>query len=171
MEELNNFNEKVERVNEADYGYYSKVLKTPFDTLDALKEAEAEFYAKEAAKATKAESKKADAKRVEEAFKAMNFARKVYKERLSELTEDYKNNLQKLQTDFSENSKKLQNELVGAEEAYNDALKAFTEKYPEGFHITLKDGDVETTIDHSGSTRSDTNFYSLFDLFDQLYRF
>ena len=59
-------------------------------------------------------------------------------------------------------------DLAKAEKAYSTALKEFTEKYSEGFHLTLKDGDVETVIT---STTSDTTAkpvktYDLFNVFD-----
>ena len=59
------------------------------------------------------------------------------------------------------------------EEAYANALKTFTEKYPEGYHLTLKDGDFETTISGSNSKiqnkevkdPSQVNLFNIFDLF------
>ena len=45
-------------------------------------------------------------------------------------------------------------------------LKEFTDKYPEGYHITLKDGDFETTI--SGSNNVTKNSYKNDDVVKEL---
>ena len=50
------------------YGYYSKLLNRPFDTLDALKEAEEEVRKENERKAQLVEVKKARAKEVEDAY-------------------------------------------------------------------------------------------------------
>jgi rRNA maturation endonuclease Nob1 len=72
--------------NAVAYSYYSNVLNKPFESVDELREAEAKYYAEIKAKEDKAATKKADAKKVEDAFKALNQARKVYKEDLTQLT-------------------------------------------------------------------------------------
>ncbi len=150
-----------------DYGYYSKVLKEPFDSIEELKEAEEAYYAKLKAKEDKAATKKADAQKVEEAFKALNTARKAYKETLVSLTEKYSADLKSLKEAFETDKKEIHDILASAEEAYSNALKAFTEKYPEGYHLTLKDGDFETTISTSSSTSD--NSFSLADLFNAMF--
>ena len=131
---------------EQNYMYYSKVLNTPFESLDALKEAEDKHYAEIKAKEDKVAQKKADASAVEEAFKNLNAARKVYKEGLNDLTKTYSKNLTELKENFEKDRKAFQETMAKAEEAYADVLKAFIAKYPEGYHLTLKDGDFETTI-------------------------
>lgn len=152
-----------------DYGFYSKVLKEPFDSLIALRKAEDAYYAKLKAKEDKAAEKKADAQKVEEAFKALNAARKVYKEGLVKLTEKYSIDLKELENTYKANKKELQDLLSKAEVVYSEALKAFTTKYPEGYHLTLKDGDFETTISGSSSTstkNADTDrVFNFFDWF------
>lgn len=163
----NNYNKFEKNVNNSkikkdtrDYSYYSRVLDKPFDSIEELKNAEAKYFAAQRAKEDKAAAKKADAQKVEEAFKALNATRRDYKEALLKLTENYSADLMKLKETFEADRKELQEILAAAEEAYSVALKAFTGKYPEGYHLTLKDGDFETTI--SGSTRSsDSN--SAFD--------
>ena len=148
------------------YSYYSKILKAPFDSLNDLKEAEAAYYAKIKAKEDKAAQKKADAKKVEDAFKYLNAARKVYKERLTELTARYTEDLRNLKTAFEKDKADIHNALAEREEAYSAALKTFTDKYPEGYHLTLKDGDFETTI--SSQTSTDNEAYTLNPLGDIL---
>lgn len=152
------------------YSYYSRVLEEPFDTIEELTKAEDAYYAKLKAKEDKAAAKKADAQLVEEAFKALNTTRKVYKETLQKLTETYSKDLVKLKEDFEAKRKEIQNILAEAEEAYSNAIKTFTNKYPEGYHLTLKDGDFETTISGSRSKSSssfDTN--KAFQMIDLLF--
>lgn len=154
--------------NNIAYGYYSKILKEPFDSIEELKDAEEAYFAKQKAKEDKAAAKKADALKVEEAFKGLNAARKLYKSELLEVTNLYRENLTKLKDKFEKDRAAVQLRLAEAEETYNTALKTFSEKYPEGFHITLKDGDFETTINHSSEFKDNTKFTDLFDLFLKL---
>jgi chromosome segregation ATPase len=133
---------------EQKYAYYSFVLQEPFTTLEELTEAEEAHYAKLAAKEAKVAEKKSDATKVEEAFKALNAARKAYKENLATLHKMYRENLKLLKKALEEDTAAENNILAEAEKTYADALKAFADKYPEGYHITLKDGDFETTISH-----------------------
>ena len=139
-----------------DCMYYSKVLKEPFNSIEELMEAEEAYYAKLKAKEDKAAEKKADATKVEDAFKKLNAARKAYKDDLNEVTKVYSEGLVALKAKFEESCKAIKDTLAAAEAGYADALKAFTEKYPEGYHLTLKDGDFETTISSqtSGSTKA-----------------
>jgi benzoyl-CoA reductase/2-hydroxyglutaryl-CoA dehydratase subunit BcrC/BadD/HgdB len=130
---------------EIDYGFYSRVLKQPFDSLEDLALAEEAHYAEQKAKEDKAAQKKADAKKVEDAFKALNAARKAYKEDLTQLTKEYSEEFENLKKAYELGKKNIHNTLATAEDAYSQALKEFTDKY-ENYHICLKDGDFETTI-------------------------
>lgn len=152
-----------------DYGFYSRVLNKPFDSLSELKRAEEAYYAEQKAKEDKVAQKKTDAQKVEDAFKALNAARKAYKEELTQLSKEYSEELDKLKQAFELGKSDIQNKLAEAEDAYSTSLKEFTEKYPEGFHITLKDGDFETTISGSnkttGSKEATKAVNDLFDIF------
>jgi predicted nucleic acid-binding Zn-ribbon protein len=160
-----------------DYSYYSKVLKEPFNTVAELKKAEEAYYAKLKAKEDKAAAKRADAQKVEDAFKALNTARKTYKDDLAAITHEYSENLARLKKSFEDAKEGVHAALAAAEADYSKALKAFTEKYPEGFHLTLKDGDFETTIDSragsvSKAPSSKSNTYTSFeDIFNMLFGF
>lgn len=131
---------------QCEYSYYSRLLNKPFDSLVELKQAEAAYREEQRAKEDKAATKKADATRVEEAFKTLNKARKAYKENLIELTDRYTKDLTALKETYEADKADINKLLASAEESYANILKAFTEKYPEGYHLTLKDGDFETTI-------------------------
>ena len=88
--------------NESDiaYSYYSRLLNKPFDSVAELREAEAAYYAEQKAKEDKAAQKKAEAQKVEDAFKAMNAARREYKEKLTQLTKEYSEELATLKKAF-----------------------------------------------------------------------
>ena len=162
---------KIDCKAAVEYGYYSKVLKQPFDSIDELRKAEAAYYDRIKAKEDNAATKKADAVKVEDAFKALNQARKDFKDKLNSLVATYSDDLKKLQAAFESEKKLIHAELADAENAYSEALKAFTTKYPEGYHLTLKDGDFETTIEGRTAARDDvkTAVRDLFNLFDLFY--
>lgn len=154
------------RKTNVEYGYFSKLLKEPFDTLEELQEAEEAYYAKQKAKEDAAAQKKADAQKVDEAFKALNAARKAYKEDLTQLTKEYAEALENLKKTFELGKKDIHDALAAAEETYEAALKEFTEKYDQ-YHLTLKDGDFETTIEKQ--TSEDVAPKKAVDLFDLLF--
>ena len=135
-----------------DYAFYSKPLKQVFDTLEELKAAEAKHFSELKAKEDKAAQKKADAQKVEDAFKALNAARKDYKENLNQLTKEYSEQLTHVKKAFELGKADIHSKLAAAEDAYNAALKEFTSKY-DHYHVTLKDGDFETTISGSRTTQ------------------
>ena len=163
-ESCNNCGEK----ETLDYGFYSNVLNKPFERLEDLKKAEYVYYEEQKAKEDKAAQKKADAQKVEDAFKALNAARKAYKEDLAALTKEYSEELEHLKKAFELGKKDIHNQLAAADEAYSDALKEFNTKYPEGYHLTLKDSDFETTI--SRQTSGDvTKTAGLAELVDALF--
>jgi chromosome segregation ATPase len=159
-------NKKTNNNVDVKYGYYSKLLKEPFDSLNELTMAEEAYYAKQKAKEDAAAQKKADAQKVDEAFKALNAARKTYKEDLTQLTKEYAEALENLKKTFELGKRDIQGTLAAAEEAYEAALKEFTEKYDQ-YHLTLKDGDFETTIEKQ--TSENVPVKKPVDIFDLLF--
>lgn len=158
-----------------DYSYYSLVLEKPFDSVEELKAAETAYYEAQRVKEDKAATKKADAKKVEEAFRALNAARKAYKEDITTLTKEYSEALTDLKKAFDLGKTDIHNKLAEAEATYQTALKEFTSKYPEGYHLTLKDGDFETTIESHSSGKADRSstriVNDLFGLMDTFFGF
>ena len=151
------------------YCYYSKLLNKPFDSVAELRDAELAYYAEQKAKEEKAATKKADAVKVEEAFKALNLARKDYKEELTQLTSEYSAAMTDLKNAFELGKKDIHDKLAAAEDNYAEALKEFTDKY-DSYHFTMRDGDFETTISGSQSKpikREDNN--SIQNLLDLLF--
>jgi chromosome segregation ATPase len=159
------------RNNDIAYGYYSKLLMKPFDTIEELKEAEEAYYTKQKAKEDAITQKKADAQKVEDAFKALNVARKAYKEDLTQLTKEYADALDNLKQTFDLGKKDIANKLGESENAYKAALDAFTEKYGQ-YHFTITGDDFEATI--SGNATSNTNVAKtinadIFDIFNSFF--
>ena len=156
-----------------DYGFYSNVLKKPFERLDDLKRAEAVYYEEQKAKEDKAAQKRAEAHKVENAFKALNVARKAYKEDLTQLTKEYAEELEQLKRAYELGKKDIHNKLADAEENFEKAHKEFTAAHPEGYHLTLKDGDFETTISGSKTNdkEADKTVNDVFDIFNYLFGF
>ena len=151
--------------NDVEYGYYSKLLNKPFDTVEELRAAEEELRAAEKEKEEKAKAKKAEATKVEEAFKQLNEAKKLYNAEMMEAKKAYAKAIADakdvLHTSIEEADKKLE----VAQDNYSAALKEFTDKHPEGYHVTLKDGDNVTTISRIGTTDPFVSFNKLFDSF------
>lgn len=124
-----------------NYGYYSRVLNKPFDTLEELRKEEQEFLAAEEAKRQAAEQRKSDAANVEKAFKELNAAKRMYNEATAKAYSDYLEKAKALEEEYNTTLKTANNELVTKQELYDKALKAFIDAHPEGYHLTLKDGD------------------------------
>jgi chromosome segregation ATPase len=153
--------EEVKKAEQAEttkraYSYYSNVLNKPFDSLIELERAEEAYYDKLREKEDKAAQKKADAAKVEEAFKGLNATRKAYKDTMAKLAERYSEDLKLLKKDFAGKQNECKALMAEAEDTYAAALKAFTDKYPEGYHLTLKDGDFETTISSKTNVSNET---------------
>ena len=173
--ENKNFKKKPHNVGPETpaYGFYSRILNKPFDTVAELCEAEAAYFAEQKAKEDKVAQKKADAQKVEDAFKAMNAARREYKEKLTQLTTEYAEKLTELKNALELGKKDIHNTLAVAEDNYSKALKEFTSKY-DSYHFTMRDGDFETTMTKMASAEpkkvevkepSQVNLMNIFDLF------
>ena len=127
-------------------------MKYYSDTLDKLFETEKELKAAEKAdaeeKAKKEEAKlvvKKESSEVEDAFKARNAARKAYNEKLVEARKTYNEALRKAKDEFEADLKESTEALEKAEADYDTKLKAFQKAHPEGYRLSLKDGDNVVT--------------------------
>ena len=147
------------------YGYYSRVLNKPFDTVEELYAAEEAYYKELRLKEEAAAAKSADAQKVDAAFKALNTARKSYKEDITQLTKEYAEALENLKKAFELGKKDIRGKLAAAEDTYQAALKEYADKHPEGYRLVLRDGDFETTINSNTSDKkADDGIMSLFDM-------
>jgi hypothetical protein len=168
MNKENQNNVNTAKDTKLGYSFYSRLLGKPFDTVEELAAAEAAYYDKLRAKDEKAAAKKADAQKVEDAFKALNAARRDYKDKLNQLTDEFSEALADLKKAYELGKTNLHNQLAAAEQAYKDAIKTFGDKYPEGYHMTLKDGDFETTISCQTS-KDNINYKNMSDLFSMMF--
>ena len=106
-------------------------------------------------------------------IKALNAARKEYKEKLAQLTAEYAESLDRLKRAFELGTKDIQRVLATAEESYEKALKEFNAAHPEGYHVTLRDGDFETTLSKQVSNNKTCEVpktSDIFDIFDWMFR-
>ena len=125
--------------------YYSDTLDKLFETEKELKDAE---KADAEEKAKKEEAKlvvKKESSEVEDAFKARNAARKAYNEKLVEARKTYNAVLRKAKDEFEASLKESTEALEKAEADYDNKLKAFQKAHPEGYRLSLKDGDNVVT--------------------------
>ena len=125
--------------------YYSETLDKIFETEKELKVAE---KADAEEKAKKEEAKlvvKKESSEVEDAFKARNAARKAYNEKLVEARKTYNEALRKTKDEFEADLKESTEALEKAEADYDTKLKAFQKAHPEGYRLSLKDGDNVVT--------------------------
>ena len=137
-----------------------------FDSVEELEKAEKEvkeaLAKKEAAKALVAKES-AD---VQDAFKARNAARKAYNKSLIEARKAYNEALQKARDEFEASLDESTKALKEAEEDYDAKLKAFQKAHPEGYHLTLKDGD--NVVTYTGRLTDDRYNKSLARDFDEI---
>ena len=154
--------------------YYSEILNKNFDSVEDLEKAEEEHKAEQAKKEEAKALVKKESSEVEDAFKARNAARKAYNEKLVEARKAYNEALRKAKDEFEASLDESTKALNEAEEDYDTKLKAFQKAHPEGYHITLKDGDnVVTYTSNPGEyqVRSiDREFDDILDLFSNMLR-
>ena len=136
--------------------FYSEKLDKLFDTEKELVVAEKEAIAAEEKKSEAAKSKKSEAKVVEDAFKARNAARREYNTKLVEARKIYNDAVVAAKKVFNDTIPEITSVKDNAEESYSAALKEFTTKHPEGFHITLKDGDNVMTVSNVNDKHEDS---------------
>ena len=148
--------------------FYSELLDKMFETEMDLVAAEEVAKKEEAKKKKASETKKAEAKKVEDAFKNFNAAKKIYNENIINLKKQYNEDLNVIRENLHNLKTKHEADVAAeaklredAEAAYKAVLDEFIKKHPEGYHMTLKDGDHVITI--SSSTTESR------DLIDQLF--
>lgn len=125
--------------------FYSDVTKKLYDTEDALIAAEKEVAAEEEKKVKEAKAKKADAKKVEEAFKVNNDAKREFNAKVLAARKMYNESLAAAKKAFDSAVADATNAKEAADVEYDKVLKEFIDKHPEGYHLTLKDGDNVVT--------------------------
>lgn len=139
--------------------YYSEKLDKLFDDETSLVAAEKELEEKEAEKALKAKEKKSEASKIETLFAAKNAAVKEYSEELTKLRNEYNTAVREARKDFESKVAEISAKKDEAVKAYNEALDAFIKKHPEGYHMTLRDGNNVSTLYSSGKNADFFNEY------------
>lgn len=150
--------------------FYSEKLDKLFDNEKDLIKEETAAEKAAAEKTKKAEAKRAEAKVVEDAFKARNAARLAYNKNVGEAKDVYTDGLKSLRSSFDAVVVAESKKLDEAEKAYDAALKEFIAKHPEGYHMTLKDGDNVITLHSDNKSFDFSNAFKVFDLMDSIFR-
>jgi hypothetical protein len=151
--------------------YYSELTKQLYETEKEAIAAEKKLEAEKAEAAKKASAKKAEANKVEEAFKARNVARREYNTKVMDARKAYNTALLEAKKAFDTAINDATAAKDKAEEVYNSALKEFTDKHPEGYHMTLKDGDNVITLSRSSDKQLEKVSKEYNDFIDTLVKF
>ena len=136
--------------------FYSEVTKKLYDSQEDLTAAEKEAADANAKKVEAAKAKKADAAKVEDAFKANNNAKREYNAKVLAARKQYNEAVAAAKKAFDEAVTDASNAKDAAEKHYDKMLKEFTDKHPEGYHLTLKDGDNVMTISNQSNVFNDS---------------
>ena len=134
--------------------FYSDVTKKLYESEEELRNAEIAVAEAEAKKNEAAALKKADALKVEEAFKANNAAKREYNTKVIAARKMYNDTVAAAKKAFDEAVSDASEVKNTAEELYDQVLKEFIEKHPEGYHLTLKDGDNVVTLSGQADSMS-----------------
>ena len=143
--------------------YYSEILDKNFDSVKELEKAEKEHADAEAKKAEAKALVKKESEVVNEAFAARNAARRAYNEKVLEARKTYNDSVKALREQYENSLKEVIEAKDKAEEEYSNKLAVFQKAHPEGYRLTLKDGDNVVTL--TGYEKYETD---MFDSFDRL---
>lgn len=140
-------NEKATTASHS-YGYFSRLLNKPFDTLEELTAAENTHRKELATKEDLKARRKHDAELVGEAYKAMTSVKASTAKTIADARKQCALEFEEVRKKWSKVIEQADNAAAEAEKTFNEVLKAFQERYPEGYHITLRGSNNETlTID------------------------
>jgi hypothetical protein len=159
------------RIGAIKMKYYSELTKQLYETEKEAIAAEKKLEAEKAEAAKKASAKKAEANKVEEAFKARNAARREYNTKVMDARKAYNTALVEAKKAFDAAINNATSAKDKAEEVYNSALKEFTDKHPEGYHMTLKDGDNVITLSRASDKQYEKISKEYNDFIDTFVKF
>lgn len=142
----------MKKVNQTsnEYGFYSKKLQKPFDTVEELLAAEEVAELEELKKVERAAAKKADAIKVEEAFKKVNESKKAMNATIDEASKTYAEEMKAAKDKYIATVDQAEQAYIAAEKEYKEKLSEFSKAHGN-FHMTLKDGDVVSTVSRQSS--------------------
>ena len=121
--------------------FYSDITKKLYESEEELNTAEKAVAEEKAKKEEATLAKKADAKKVEDAFKVCNDAKREYNTKIVAARKMYNETVAAAKKAFESAVADATNAKEAAEKVYDDVLKEFIKKHPEGYHLTLRDGD------------------------------
>ncbi len=120
------------------YRVYSDLLSKPFDSIEELERAEEEVRKAEEEKQNKLVVKKNEVELVKTAIKNRVEAEHEARKAKAEAYKKYLTELDEIQDKFNK-----------ARDEERQCLSEFCKKYPEGFHDTIKIGDITYKYDYS----------------------
>lgn len=136
MENILDKNKKEEA--QTDYGYYSKLLKKPFETLDELITAETEYKEAKAKEEAAVIAKRKEASIVNSAIDAYEEGKVVCSEAIKAAYNEYKEKVAQAERD-----------LAVLEKDGSEKLNKWLAEHPgQGFHYTYKSKDGKITKDY-----------------------
>ena len=140
--------EVKEEVKEDNYDviYKSKLLNKEFTDLDELKKAESEYKLEVAKKEEAKLARKEEAAVVQKAFADKNAAIKAYNDVVVEARKARLEAINKINAEYNEKIQPAYDVYEKAQAEYDKALSDFQAAHPEGYHLTLKDGDNQVIL-------------------------
>ena len=120
------------------YSYYSKLLQKPFDSLEELKQAEDKYNKAHALELKAKEERKQEAESVKSAITARVSAELEAKKTKADAYKEY-----------CKICDEAENKVRKAKEQEKIKLSEFCKKHPEGFHDTIKIGDITYNYNYS----------------------
>ena len=139
--------EKVDKKSKKDldssYGYYSKILNKPFDTLEELMEAETQYKEEQAKKEAAALAKRNAAAVVNAAIDAYEEGKVKCDAAIEQAYNEYKDKVAE-----------AEKELAVLERDANEKINKWLEDHPgEGFHYTYRSKNGKVTRTYSYYTK------------------
>jgi len=157
-----------DEVYEPEVIYKSKLLNQEFDDLESLKAAEKEYRAELAKKEEAKLARKEDADLVQAAWVERNKANANYNDAYAKASQARTEAIKKINEEFYNAIKEAKANYEEAAEKYSKVLADFQAKHPEGYHLTLKDGDNQLVL----SKRSNADlFKSMSDQMEETLNF
>lgn len=141
--------------------YYSEVLHKYFETEDECVKAEKQHKEIEKEKAEAKALVKKESSEVNDAFIERNKARKDYNEKLLAAHKVYCNKVREAQEEYNKVIEEISKVKDEAEDNFQTKLQEFNKNHPEGFRLTLKDGD--NVVTYYNATKFDTTWTDALD--------
>lgn len=153
-------------------GYYSKLLRKPFDSLKDLRKEEDEYRKKHEAELKEAEERKSEAKEIESLIKERDEIASMGLKRKRDAAEAYAKAEREARKAYQDECKAVEDANKDANAKLEGKLEAFCKKNPGGFHTTIKYDDGSTkTYSYNSSRPAAWDSLDALDLLDRLFRF